>query len=432
MDIRPNIVRESIEAVDGMRNILNENTAAVLKRLLNEKTTADIADPDDEGQKGESEGVKDIVPTGTDNKPNNQTDEKPKDKEPEMKEDWSDVEKYKVGDTQYDLTNASDEEVVNVFKKLKDSDKVKIITDDDQVDIKDNETGAEYIVQVGTQKPEGGAKDTKTENKKTTMQQNDKKLFEVAMGEFTNAYQKKDAMTTPPNTEPAAPGKTRQMTNGLPTGSNRPYGNKVPKAVPFTEGEELAGQMLENENQPVEEAAQTVSTQPQAKATKTAMHREGHRNVTKVASKGGEYKGTLSVTEEQMVKIGKIVEENKSLKKELADLQKTLTEAKQTIQEAIATNAGTMMALRLISENTTTEAEKKEITTKMRSVKTVDEAKSLYESFTRELKKTPQTTMVEGIKADINSKNVIEENKETQVKASESLDAIRSLMHRVC
>ena len=43
MDIRPNIVRESIEAVDGMRNILNENTAAVLKRLLNEKTTADIA-----------------------------------------------------------------------------------------------------------------------------------------------------------------------------------------------------------------------------------------------------------------------------------------------------------------------------------------------------------------------------------------------------
>ena len=190
--------------------------------------------------------------------------------------------------------------------------------------------------------------------------------------------------------------------------------------------------MLEGENQPVEEAAQTVSTQPQAKATKTAMHREGHRNVTKVASKGGEYKGTLSVTEEQMVKIGKIVEENKSLKKELADLQKTLTEAKQTIQEAIATNAGTMMALRLISENTTTEAEKKEITTKMRSVKTVDEAKNLYESFTRELKKTPQTTMVESIKADINSKKVIEENKETQVKASESLDAIRSLMHRVC
>ena len=74
MDIRPNIVRESIEAVDGMRNILNENTAAVLKRLLNEKTTADIADPDDEGQKGEGEGVKDIVPTGTDNKPNNPTD----------------------------------------------------------------------------------------------------------------------------------------------------------------------------------------------------------------------------------------------------------------------------------------------------------------------------------------------------------------------
>lgn len=432
MDIRPNIVRESIEAVDGMKNIINENTAAVLKRLLNEKTTADIAGSDDEGKKSEGEGAKDIVPTGTDNPSNNQNDSTPEPKEPEMKEDWSDVEKYKVGDTQYDLTNASDEEVVSVFKKLKDNDKVKIITDEDQVAIKDNETGAEYIVQVGTQNPEGGTQTPTTENKKTTMQQNDKKLFEVAMGEFTNAYQKKDAMTTPPNTEPAAPGKTRQMTNGLPTGSNRPYGNKVPKAAPFTEGEELAGQMLEDGNQPVEEAAQTVSTQPQAKATKTAMHREGHRNVTKAASKGGEYKGTLSVTEEQMMKIGKIVEENKSLKKELADLQKTLTEAKQTIQEAIATNAGTMMALKLISENTTTEAEKKDITTKMRSVKTVDEAKSLYESFTRELKKTPQSTVVESIKADINSKQVIEEGKETQVQASESLNAIRSLMHRVC
>ena len=46
-----------------------------------------------------------------------------------------------------DLTGASDEEVVTVFKKLSDNDEVEVVKDDQGgIHLKDNETGAEYYI----------------------------------------------------------------------------------------------------------------------------------------------------------------------------------------------------------------------------------------------------------------------------------------------
>ena len=45
-----------------------------------------------------------------------------------------------------DLTGASDEEVVTVFKKLSDNDEVEVVKDQGGIHLKDNGTGAEYYI----------------------------------------------------------------------------------------------------------------------------------------------------------------------------------------------------------------------------------------------------------------------------------------------
>ena len=48
-----------------------------------------------------------------------------------------------------DLTDADDSDVVNVFKKMSPEDEIEVVQDGDNIDIKDNETGAEYRIELG-------------------------------------------------------------------------------------------------------------------------------------------------------------------------------------------------------------------------------------------------------------------------------------------
>jgi hypothetical protein len=50
------------------------------------------------------------------------------------------------GEEVMDLTGASDDEVVKVFKKLSDDDEVEVVKDADGIHLTDNETGAEYYI----------------------------------------------------------------------------------------------------------------------------------------------------------------------------------------------------------------------------------------------------------------------------------------------
>ncbi len=52
----------------------------------------------------------------------------------------------KMGDEEIDLTGASDDEVIAVFKKMSDEDEVEVVKDEDGIHLTDNETGAEYYI----------------------------------------------------------------------------------------------------------------------------------------------------------------------------------------------------------------------------------------------------------------------------------------------
>jgi len=63
---------------------------------------------------------------------------------------WDDFSQYEVGDDTYDLTGEKDyDNVIKVYKLLKDDDHVVVKKEGDSVELKDNETGAEYLIDLG-------------------------------------------------------------------------------------------------------------------------------------------------------------------------------------------------------------------------------------------------------------------------------------------
>ena len=142
----------------------------------------------------------------------------------------------------------------------------------------------------------------------------------------------------------------------------------------------------------------------------------------KVVSAGGEYKGNIKA-EAIEKKAAKIFEENKKLKKMLAQFE-------QNLQEAAVVNVNLGGIIKLISENSTTMEEKKSIINRFTNeVHTINESKILYQRISEELKKKPAQ------KADINEEKQfgkVETINESKFYQDENLMSSLGLMHKIC
>ena len=74
-------------------------------------------------------------------------------------EGWGEFSDYKVDDNTYDLTGENDyDTVVKVYKLLNGDDQVVVKKDDNKLQLKDNEAGTEYVIDLG-----GGDSETESE-----------------------------------------------------------------------------------------------------------------------------------------------------------------------------------------------------------------------------------------------------------------------------
>ena len=69
--------------------------------------------------------------------------------------DMDDMDDMDMED-ELDLTGASDEEVLSVFKKMGDEDEIEVVKDEDGITLKDNQTGAEYYIKESDEELEEG------------------------------------------------------------------------------------------------------------------------------------------------------------------------------------------------------------------------------------------------------------------------------------
>lgn len=489
-DIRSNFVKESLLDYETLANSLKENTSIAVKDLLseavretytkilteesedeyeveevNDTDSEETNDADDNSEKvanedgdmeldGESElgaegdaAVSDVPQEGGEDMPieggaDEMGGEDPMTDDSESDE-WAEFDKYKVSDGEYDFSNAEDEEIVKVYKLLKDEDQVLVNVDKEaqKVELKDNQTGAEYLLDLssfGAEKPmednlDFGGNDAEGDLDFENENMNEQRIFEIVLNEYdshvgyTDNYQKKDVMTTPSNEEPGK--NVNDWDAGVPKGKSKPWarkGNSKPfeKKVNEEEGtEETIEEAGMNVGGFVQQNSTSRSDVPNSNGRKARNMHQGAKQVKGTA----EPRYSSATNESKMMsKVNKILKENEELKV-------ALNKFKTVLQEAAVTNVNLGQIIKLISENSTTKAEKQEIIERFgKEAKTVEQSKSLYESISRELKKNnsnAQINLNEDRQFTTNGSKMINE---TQIYQSKDLMDSLDLMHRLC
>ena len=524
--IRSKVVRESLLDYNTLANSLKENTESAVKTLLDEAVRdtyakllsedfndneeeykedevddtqdSDTMSDDAEGEGEESTDVVDDAGAGMDTDEADETEmdgidaggEEPAGGEEindvEAGEDgegdeWAEFDKYKVSDDEYDFSNAEDEEIVKVYKLMKNDDQILVHKDDDKVKIQDNETGAEYLIDLGGDDEAAGVaavepgedeagselemgddaegdemtddfSDDKSEDdfenndfEDEDMNESTERMFELVLEYdsnvgYTDNYQKKDVMTNPGMSEPGK--NVNDWDAGVPKGDAKPWsgypGKKKKADAPFNaeKGKQVEESVEEiNELKTnAEHAANNGSTSRTdgpnnpRRRTGRSFHtaQKGQESGTgdNAYSPGGDANNvTVDVKVESiMKKVNKTLKENKELKS-------TLTNVMTSLKEAAVTNHNLAQIIKLISENSTTQDEKKEIIGRFaKEAKTIDASKSLYESISQDLKKSHKMNITEDKNLTVESSKKINE---TPIYKSQDIMESLDLMHRM-
>ena len=325
--------------------------------------------------------------------------------------EWDDLEKYKDEDGEYDLRSMDKDELVKVLKVMSPDDAVRIVkNDDDTLTVTDESNDEEYELELdddmnddmgefGDDDEEieieiGGdddfdGDDVDGEEEIEIVPDDDE--FEVELDEsnlgYTDNYQKKTAMTTPDNHEPADPKSTYSMDGGVPTGTEKPWVGPKKKS-PY---DDEVNEGCEDECGYIEEGGHTVTQNgPYSRGDgKTWTNDASHKTPRNGSRAGVKEKGTADnmysdVSESIKKKANQIFLENKQLKALMGKLQ-------SQVNEAIVVNQSLANVIKIINENATTVNEKKDILRRFNECTTREESNKLYSVISEELKREGKT-----------------------------------------
>lgn len=331
--------------------------------------------------------------------------------------EWDDLEKYKDEDGEYDLRSMDKDELVKVLKVMSPDDAVRIVkNDDDTLTVTDESNDEEYELELDDDMNEFGdddddmgefgdddeeieieiggdddfdGDDVDGEEEIEIVPDDDE--FEVELDEsnlgYTDNYQKKTAMTTPDNHEPANPKSTYSMDGGVPTGTEKPWVGPKKKS-PY---DDEVNEGCEDECGYIEEGGHTVTQNgPYSRGDgKTWTNDASHKTPRNGSRAGVKEKGTADnmysdVSESIKKKANQIFLENKQLKALMGKLQ-------SQVNEAIVVNQSLANVIKIINENATTVNEKKDILRRFNECTTREESNKLYSVISEELKREGKT-----------------------------------------
>lgn len=348
---------------------------------------------------------------------------------------WSSFDDFKQDDGSYDFSGADTGEFLKVFKLMNDDDNIVVDkTPNGDTKIRDNETGAEYIITSDpeeTETPEdtdladidsepggdpaefeeGACKNGKPINE-----------YDSNVG-YTDDYQKKDAMTTDGVNEPADKKSTNSWDKGVPTGTQKPWagkGDNKPFDQKVSEGKDCDGQ--ECEDDVVEEGPARTSTKLSRKV-KSASN--GDSQAGRPKRSPNSVNGVL--TKEQSESI---LSKAKTIQKENKQLRALLGRFREALNEAVMTNYNLGKVVRLVTECTTTRDEKEEIVKRFsKEAKTQKESDRLYESYKAQLTKggSAPKKLDENITATASAENLAEQ----VAYRDPAIESIRDLMRKL-
>jgi len=359
-------------------------------------------------------------------------------------DDFAEFADYQTDDNSYDLSGEQDfDKVVSIFKKMDNLDDV-IPIENGKIKFSDDETGAEYVVDLGVDEPESSEEDSINEEEdlgeldsleydtnepddespagipdlnegKKMKNQKKEEVFEVQLG-YTDNYQSKDPIKGLSNAEPAKSGRT--IDKGVPTGTEKPWAGKIAsKGKPFDKEVNECGDMPTNET-PVEEAT-NVTLPNSRKKSKSHTPDTEKKNYPKNAhedSVAGNYDA---------------VRMNEAYKKEIKDLKNVIAQLREALNETYVANVNLGKVTKLFVENVTSKNEKVDIISRFDAQsKTPEDAQKLYESISKELKqkKSTQPVLENTVKTVEGSKKI---NESINNDGAAGLAKIHDFMNRL-
>jgi hypothetical protein len=395
-----------------MKDIMGEGIQNEMKKYINES-------PEEEDYEEEEVTPDDF----TQEEPlENPAEEVPHEGGEEGLEGGEEVEGVEGGE-ELDLVDAPDDDLIKIFKKIDNDGQVEIVKTENGLELTDNETGSEYIINIGGS--EGDEGDVETV-------ETDEYEISESLG-YTNSYQK-PVMKTAPKVNASFKG-TREWDKGVPDGPNNKLGNKG-DGKPFNEGDEMGGgtpPMTEsdelNEEETVDENIVRVMNK---RYRATVVPDPAVKDMVKKKRTGYAVRNGGSLkTEDRIIQmeaeLNKIKTDNQILKESVIQFRNVAEQYYLTARETATTNYKLGKVFRLFTENSTTQDEKKNIIERMDKIKNMEDASTLYETIKTELKnKKPLTENIDKTFAS-EAPTVKNEKIFVNEAASKTLD----LMHRV-
>ena len=300
----------------------------------------------------------------------------------EMDMDGEEPEMDMDMDDELDLTMASDDEVLKVFKKMGDEDEIEVVKDEEGISLKDNQTGAEYYIKESEELEEGelcegcGSYDESEEE----MEEGEETIYEVELDkEMYEAY--------------------------------------MDESKDMEEVEEM-----KEEEEPIEEDKQ----KRHQKSGKQRYH--GAKAGSDQLGESRKYRRPSNVRKESYEKLLKEYDELKSKNGEYKEALKVF---KTKINEVALFNQNLAHVTKLFTEHSTTKKEKMAILGRFDEIETIKESKTLYKNIAGEL--TEKAPITESVDKKVNK--TIDSSKsnlnESTAYVDPQINKIKDLMNRI-
>lgn len=448
--VRSEYIKKLMSESHSLEEKLKDVAQSTINSILEEKTNKNLRQilSEDENSFSEEEVDDDVELGGSEDT----SEEEGAEENDAENSEWDDLEQYKDEDGEYDLRSMDKDELVKVLKVMSPDDAVRIVKNDDDsltvtdeandeefdleldndedeeidIDVEDNEDDdfdddGEFVVDIDNDDDEEFEVEDDEEN-----DFDDDDVLEIELDEsnlgYTDNYQKKTAMTTPDNHEPANPRSTYSMDGGVPKGTEKPWVGGRKKAPFDDEVNEGCETSIQEGGAFGKAAARVTGKQRRNNSSGQGGQPYGGRH----NSVAGEYKDyqESSVSENIKKKANQIFVENKQLKSLMKKLQ-------NQVNEAIVVNQSLANVIKLINENATTVNEKKEILRRFNDCTTKEESNKLYSTISEELKRSGKThsNVTETINSQLSESR--DRAVETPMYQSQDLSETISFMNRL-
>jgi hypothetical protein len=280
-----------------------------------------------------------------------------------------------------DLTGASDDEVLKIFKAMGDEDGIIIQKDDEEIDLVDTNTNTEYIIKLD--ESEEVSEDAVETEEEVSEEMYDEDMDEEMVYEIT-------------------------------------LDEEEDEDVEKTEAtEEMEGE--EEETEPTKEVDETSRTLGMGDETKGGLPKmRGSRpNITKESRKRKKQIGESRIRKSYNL----LKEEVESLKSKNGEYKKALITFKDKLNEVSVFNSNLAYVTRLFTEHSTTKQEKINILKRFDGVETLKESKTLYKVIKDEMGKEVKMTEKSPTISESVEKKIIKSSTQTKTSGGKLLES---------